>query len=718
MFRWQNALRGQFHHLLALGTLPAIVSLCPLAFAPSASARTLDELVPPDAARDPEGWVEDGIAGDQRAEPDQPADESRARGETDLPWPGEGELDLPPPLQPDETLVFDDGWLDEQGPESELEILTIAEGLELDLPESLLARPEWDDILRRFNSLSNVVTLSSEKENFAQLAVRASHDEELLGQLLRIHGYYDARVSHSLEAQSLIEDDAAAEVWPSVRFRILPGDQFRFGSIDLGQLEQTGQDYPALREGFEIEPGDPVLSDVIEQERADLEEVLGEAGYPFAAIDEPHLLIHSDRSEADLTMQVEPGGKYVVGSIASLQPDFLSSRHLARLARFQTGELVRQSSMLDLRRAILATGLVSNVDITPKEANAPVGEIPGVADLEIDMTEAPLRSIELGAGYGTDRGYQLSGSWEHRNLFPPEGMLRLHGILGTREQEAGVTFRRSNLGGRDRILTVGLNGDIQKRNAYKARRATFTASFEKKSTILYQKGFAWGAGIEATISEEAEKTASGKLGERKTYKVGAIPLHGLYDTTTDLLDPVSGFKLALQLSPEISLESGNAPAYLWGRIDASTYFSIGERSILALRGAIGSIVGTELDKVAPSRRMYAGGGHSVRGYGYESIGKSSVPGQPNGGRSLAEFSIEARIQTSMLDGALSVVPFIDAGTVGPDSTPNFKEIRYGAGVGLRYQTDIGPLRLDLATPINPRPQDGWLAVYASLGQAF
>ncbi|MFZ9395174.1 MAG: BamA/TamA family outer membrane protein, partial [Erythrobacter sp.] len=124
-------------------------------------------------------------------------------------------------------------------------------------------------------------------------------------------------------------------------------------------------------------------------------------------------------------------------------------------------------------------------------------------------------------------------------------------------------------------------------------------------------------------------------------------------------------------------------------------------------------------EIAPSRRLYAGGGSSVRGYGYQAVGPRNDFGQPTGGRSLVELSAEARIGTGLFDGALQVVPFFDLGAVSIDDTPDFRFVRYGAGIGVRYETGFGPIRVDLGVPLNREKMfDSAFAVYVSLGQAF
>ena len=114
----------------------------------------------------------------------------------------------------------------------------------------------------------------------------------------------------------------------------------------------------------------------------------------------------------------------------------------------------------------------------------------------------------------------------------------------------------------------------------------------------------------------------------------------------------------------------------------------------------------------------AGGGGSVRGYGFQGIGPRNDFGEPTGGGSLVEAAIEARIQTGLLDDSVEVVPFLDAGSVALGSTPDFRFIRYGAGIGLRYKTSFGPIRVDVGAPLNPTQFDAPVVVYVSLGQAF
>ena len=140
--------------------------------------------------------------------------------------------------------------------------------------------------------------------------------------------------------------------------------------------------------------------------------------------------------------------------------------------------------------------------------------------------------------------------------------------------------------------------------------------------------------------------------------------------------------------------------------------------MIAARVAAATVAGADLLDIAPSRRLYSGGGGSVRGFGFQAIGPRNAFDEPEGGRSLLEAAVEARIPTRFFNGALEVVPFFDLGSISSDPTPSFDVVRAGAGVGVRYKTSFGPIRVDVGVPLNPAATDAPVVVYVSLGQAF
>ena len=706
--------------------LPGLTSLAALAAAgaqplSAQDTQSLEDLIPDTAVENPDSWAEQGSDGTVSSETDASAELEAETPIAEMPgmsvaWPEDVELDPLEPLEPEEDIQFAE--LLENAPQiafDDAEIEELSDSLVLGFPQQDPPFSERGDFVERFEALSTIEELEDDDDNVAQLAARARADQELLETLLRVYGYYDGEVLRSIGSREAGENEAQERAL--VRFDVIPGPRYTYGAIDLGQLD-TALDAAELRDSFGIAVGDYLQSDTIMTERFNLDRALGETGYAFAEIDEPELLIDHERIEGDLSLPVRPNGKYVFGGVISNDEAFLSSRHLESIARFDEGDVYQRSLEFDLRRAITATGLVSTVGVEAREVQAPQGDEPGVVAMDVTMERAKVRTIAGAIGYGSEEGIRVQASWEHRNFFPPEGSLRVRGILGTREQLLGVTFRKNNFGGRDKVLTVDAYASSIDTVAYDADTVALTGTYERTSTLLFQKPLAWGVGAEILATDERNRIVDGVTRPRQTYFIGALFGRATIDTSDSLLDPTQGFRVTGFLAPETSRTGGQQYYYLRNRVDASYYQSVGESTVLAARGAFASIQGADLVGIAPSRRLYAGGGGSVRGYGYQSIGPKNEFMEPIGGRSLVEASVEARIGTGLLDGAVSVVPFFDLGSVSTSTTPDFGEIKMGAGIGVRYTTGFGPIRLDVGFPLNPEPEDSPVGVYISLGQAF
>ncbi|WP_422345048.1 autotransporter assembly complex protein TamA [Parasphingorhabdus sp.] len=558
----------------------------------------------------------------------------------------------------------------------------------------------------RFQILSALDQYKGEEANFAQIKRRAEADRELVERLLRISGYYDAIVLNRFA------EKPGGDI--VVTFAVTAGPQYRLDAVSLTGVDKAeGEDPKRLRESFGLQSGDIINSDAIVEAKARLDTDMAESGYAFAESSQPELTIDHAEREGDLDIIVTPGGKYVFGSILLENTELFGPEHAALIARFDEGDLYQLSEVEDFRRALIATGLVSTVTLEPVASE----DKPGVVDLATNITPAPLRTISGAVGYGTGEGLRSEVSWEHRNMFPPEGLIRLTGVMATQEQSGSITYRRNNFRRRDNVL----NGQVALSNvdnsAFEARTFSVSGSIERQSNLIFQKKWNWSAGIELLASQERDIDGDNQTTSRETFFIGALPANLAYDGSDDLLDPTTGFRLSARISPEASLQSGSF-FYVRSQIDGSAYFPVSEKIVLAGRARFGSIVGAGSNRIAPSRRLYSGGGGSVRGFGFQRIGPRDVNNDPSGGRSLVEFSLEARVRLDLFGGNFGVVPFIDAGNVYTESLPDFSGLRYGTGLGVRYYSDFGPIRVDVGTPINPQPGDSRIAVYVSLGQAF
>ncbi|MEO5774087.1 MAG: BamA/TamA family outer membrane protein [Sphingomicrobium sp.] len=568
--------------------------------------------------------------------------------------------------------------------------------------EGLEAIGNADELLTQFSKQSALQGARKATANTAQIDRRSRADADLLEELLRSQGFYDAAVVARIEGGDPLRVVLAAD----------PGAQYLFQSVELPGLAAAGGEAAGLRRAFAVRPGDAVVAQEVIDAGTALKVALGEQGFALAKIGEQVIEVDHTTHRASLLLPVDPGPLASFGEIrVNGRPPF-SAAHVGRIARFRRGDPFRRSDVDDLRRALIATGLVAaaEVQVVPASDGRTV-------DLAVHLEPAPMRTIAGELGYGTGEGIRAEASWQHRNLFNPEGALTVRGIAGTQEQLAAVQFRRNNFIKRDQVLNLQASASHTDRNAYEARTLLLAGNIERQSNIIWQKLWTYSFGGE--IIGTRERGAFDLTGTKATrdFVIAALPVSLGYDSSDSLLDPTTGFRLLGRVSPEISRSNGNS-GYGRVQLDASAYRTVRSNIVAAGRVRLGTIVGAEAFSIAPTRRFYAGGGGSVRGYGYQQLGPRDLDGDPTGGRSLAEFALEARVRLKVFGGNFGLVPFFDGGTLTNRAAPSLKDWQFGAGLGLRYYSSFGPIRIDVGTPLNPRSGDGRLAVTVSLGQAF
>jgi translocation and assembly module TamA len=569
--------------------------------------------------------------------------------------------------------------------------------------EGLGSVGDSEELLRAFRQQSALEAERKDPANAAQIGRRANADADLLTQLLRADGYYDAAVEPRTEKVG----NAL-----SVVLTADPGSQYHFASVDLPGLDSAGPEAARLRDSFAVKAGDPVVATDVIAAGVSLTTALGEQGYAGATLGDQDIEVNHQTHLATLVLPVNPGPVARFGSIhVSGRPAF-SASHVALIARFKRGDPFQRSKLDDLRRALVATTLVANADIqvVPVQGGKTV-------NINVRLEPAPQHTIAGELGYGTAQGARLEVSWTDRNFFNPEGALTLRGIAGTNEQLLGVQVRRSNFAMRDQTLNLQFSASHQKYAAYTAKTVDLTAYIERQSNFIWHKKWTWSYGGEWLGTIERGVFSSALTKTTRRFLIAAVPLSLGYDGSDSLLDPTTGFRLSGRVSPEISFHGGHF-SYGRAQFDASAYHPVGGRVVVAGRVRLGTIFGSSLFNMAPSRRLYAGGGGSVRGYGYQQLGPKDLDGDPIGGRGLAEFALEARVRLKQLGGNLGIVPFFDGGTLTSSARPDFRHWRTAVGLGVRYYSLFGPIRVDVGVPLNRQTGDGPFAVTVSLGQAF
>ena len=562
-----------------------------------------------------------------------------------------------------------------------------------------------------FRGLSSLWRRRNEETNLAQLGRRIAEDRDLVELLLRSIGYYGSQARISIEP-------AAAGQPSIVRVAARPGPIYNFREIAISAPPGALGPDPAriVARLLPIRVGDAVEAARVQSAQDALPIRLADAGYPFARIAPPDIIIDHASRDATLAQSVDLGRRGVFGAIhIDDGVKGMNDAHVALLARFKPGDRYSNAGREDLRRALVQTGLFGAVAIKPG-AGAVQDDGSQIVDLAITSEAAPMRTIALSAGFSTGQGIRAEGSWTHRNLFPPEGALTARAVGAQREQVAQVELRKRNFGQRDRQLLVTAGLTASQQFAFAAETIGISAALARESNILWQKDWTWSIGAQALVTSQRDRSLAGD--PRRTFSVLALPSSVTWDRSDDLLNPSRGFRLTGRVSPEFTLREGSNFNYLKAQFEATGYQPLGKSLVLAGRFHIGSIAGAARGVIAPDRRFYAGGGGSVRGYVFQGVGPRNANNVPTGGNSLTELALEARYRFQALGQDLGIVAFVDAGEVSTGTAPAFDRLSLGAGVGARFYTGFGPVRVDIATPVNPQRGDPKLVFYVSIGQAF
>lgn len=564
-----------------------------------------------------------------------------------------------------------------------------------------------------FNELSALRKGKGKADTAAMVQARAREDEALAIRLLHSAGYFDASALSTVDQSKAAPATANAPQNAPLNaiVTVTPGKQYVLGEIVVQAQATAPPDL--IRKSLPLKSGDTITTERIEGAEANVSLQLPRQGYPFVKLGDRDIALDGQTLTGDYTLPVDTGPRSSFGGITTSGDLAFDAEHIGVLARFDRGELYDSRKVDDLRKALVATSLFSSVSVEPKPTGQPGPDGTEYVELQVEQDAGPARTLAGEAGYGTGQGFRAQGSWTHRNLFPPEGALILTGVGGTQEQGIGATFRRANAGKRDRTVQAGINLSHQNYASYEAFTAGISGSISRASTPIFQKRWTWSYGFEILGSNETTLNETTGETRRLTYLIGALPGQIGYDRSDDLLNPTKGYRATLRVSPEASLQ-GNVSPYVRAMFDLSGYYPVSESIVIAARTRVGTITGVSRADIAPSRRIYAGGGGSVRGFGYQELGPKDANNDPIGGRSVNEFALEARYRF----GNFGIVPFVDAGQVYDSSMPKFSDIRFGAGIGGRFYTNFGPFRADIAMPINRQPGESKFALYIGIGQAF
>jgi translocation and assembly module TamA len=566
---------------------------------------------------------------------------------------------------------------------------------------------------------------------------RAQNDLGPMLDALWALGYYDSRISVTVANASITTGEtglraasASAEAYRNraavpVRIAVLTGPLYRLRGIDVSFPGEAAPD-GLPRRAVTIVPGHPARAADVRAQQSTAVDYFRNQSRPLAKAGELSAVVDHRTQAMDVAIPVLPGPVAGIGAIGIGGAKDVDRRVIASFVYLEQGEAYSPKKIADARKAIAAIPALGSVRIRESETLDADGNLP----LSIDVTERKPRVVGFSARYSTKDGPGLRTYWEHRNLFGGAERLRLEGDLMLAPRIDGTEIKRlkdftwNDLGSRisasfEKPALGGTRNDLLI-DAFGVRERVGDNRFggytnrAGGATLAVRHRFSDTFSIQGGLTGE-RASSSDVLGRVDATLIGVTA--GLrYDSTDNLLDPKSGMRFNATVTG-YPTALGSTVGFVEARGVGSAYYSLDEdsRYVLAGRLGLGVIAGADLAEIPSGHRFYAGGGGSVRGYAYRTV-SPLVAGDIIGGRSLFEASAEARIK---ITDTIGIVPFVDVGSAFASSVPDFKGFTaVGVGLGLRYLTSIGPIRLDVATPVTRRDGDRPVAIYVSIGQAF
>lgn len=546
------------------------------------------------------------------------------------------------------------------------------------------------------------------------LAKARSDYRRILGALYN-QGYYGGAISILVggkEAANLpVDTDLPDPV--AVVLRVDAGPLFRFGEVNIvhrAPLADNDGDWVEAPEVAGFGAGLVARATVVARAEQLAVEAWRQQGYAEATVVDRQVVADHATDTVDVTITVAPGRHATVGQIGVSGTNRMDPTFVAQQTGLNPGDDYDPD---DIERAEKRLARLDVFRAMRIEAAGAIGN-DGVLPFNVIVEEQAERRFGVGATYSTIDGLGLEGFHLWRNLFGRAERLRLDakvaGInwpISTEEFDYafGGTFTKPGFLNPDNDLVASISAERSVLPAYTETSASARVGLTQY--LFDQLTLDGAAFYERSLFEDDFGT--------RNFSLAGLSGGLIWDARDNPSDATEGFYVNVTAEPFYEFYYGNPAFRTTAEVRGYLNLMGDKQLVLAGRAKIGALVGPALDEIPPDRLFFAGGGGSVRGYGFKSIGVDGPGDTVTGGRYLVEGSIEARYKVT---NDIGVVAFVDGGYVAADSFPGLDQLRIGVGAGVRYYTGLGPLRLDVALPLNKRPGDPDYALYVGIGQAF
>ncbi len=552
------------------------------------------------------------------------------------------------------------------------------------------------------------ILLTSEKSKATDtqdLFADARAEYAALLNALYARGYYSAVIHvyiDGAEAASIAPLDAPGQI-SKIIVQVNPGPVFSFSKAKLAPLAARTE----LPTGFAV--GKTAESGVILEAVGAGVDGWRKRGHALANTASQNLAADHRAAKLSADIVLDPGPKLRFGRLVIVGQERMRERRIRAIAGLPEGSVFDPDALDRATARLRRTGVFKSVTLTEDTTVTR----PDLLGITATVVEEKRRRYSFGAEIASFDGLRLNGSWLHRNLFGGAERLTISGEIlnigvqsGGVDYGLGVTLDRPATFSADTTLSFGAG--IKRLDEADFKADNFEIS--TKVTRVFSKELSANIGFEYEYSKITDPSGT------DTYRALSLPLGAIWDRRDSKTDAKKGFYIEAEAKPFIGFGITDSGARL--KFDARGYKAFGEdrRFVLAARVQGGAVLGSSLAGTPRDYLFYSGGGGTVRGQPYQSLGVNVLTDSSNvvfqtGGTQFIGGSVEARVRVG---DNLGLVGFLDMGAVGAVGVNDWHA---GAGVGVRYATVVGPIRLDLALPVGGSTGDG-LQVYVGLGQAF
>ena len=564
-----------------------------------------------------------------------------------------------------------------------------------------------DKLAASLRGASALIAAEGDKKTGAEdLFAAAQAEYSSLVNALYGMGYY-APVVHVLvdgrEAASIPPLDAPGSVGKVV-VSVDPGPKFTFSATRVAPITPETD----LPEGFA--PGKTAESGLVREAVQAGVNGWRDAGHAKAEVATQDVVAdHAAKTlAADVTLN--PGPRLRFGTLTISGQERMREGRIRKIAGLPEGETYSPETLKRSADRLRRTGVFKSVSLTEAEAV----RAPDYLDISAAVVEEKTRRYSIGAELASLEGLDLSGYWLHRNL------------LGGGER-LKVDAEIANIGAKDNGVDYVLGVTLDRPATFTPDTTLgFTSEIGRLDEGFYTADlFSLGTNLSHYITDELTARVGIEYSYAKysdfigdfTFKHFAFPLGATWDTRDDKLSATKGFYLDGEIRPFLGYGITDSGTRI--KADGRAYVTFGDTRpvTLAGRAQLGAVLGADLLGTPRDYLFYSGGGGTVRGQPYQALGVESgiLYGEKIGGMAFAAVSGEVRAKVTQNIG---IVGFVDAGFVGAlDYSAG--DWHAGAGLGLRYATGFGPIRLDVAAPVSGSVDTGdGVQVYIGIGQAF